>query len=255
MKITVSNNYEFKFFIEYMKTFIDYKVFNNNDLMNFDFTFCDELICFQNGDWLDDNIIKKCKKIYIANTEQLCDSNAELKIKNQLKSFENRCKTIYGPEYKLIVYDYSLENCKILNSIGYETIYHPYNSCKEEIDFLSSLYNNTEKIYDIGFVGTLNLRRSEILSKLKNNNIKVMIINSYGNDRDLILAQCKYILNIHWQQHFNIFESIRCNRLLQSNFHVITETSIDLVEHPNLYVSDYDNLVDNIISILNSNKN
>ena len=73
--------------------------------------------------------------------------------------------------------------------------------------------------------------------------IKVLICEDWGRERDINLAKCKYILNIHWNDEYKIFETIRCNRLLQAGIKIISEDSIDMYENPNLLKCVYDNLI------------
>jgi hypothetical protein len=243
-KLIVALDGQMIYFIEYMKTFQDYIPITKNQLFQYDLNVCEELIAVQNGSWLPDYVYNFPCKISVVNTEQLCDINVEKRVLNELSSVKNKSKS------KLTVYDYSTENCNILNRLGFSTIYHPYNSTTDEIKYLKLLHS-IEKVYDIGFIGCLSMRRKYILDKLKENNIKVHYFELFGNERDVELAKCKYILNIHYDTHFNIFESIRCNRWVQSGFNVITENSIECLDCQNVFMFPYDSLVESIINLIN----
>jgi len=247
MKLIIVDDGLNKYFVEYMNTFDTHIPVLKSQIDNYDLNNCDELIAVQKGTWLPDIVFKSNCKVFIANTEQLCDEKVQERVKSELLEVENKCG------YKIKVYDYSIENCKILNNMGFETIYYPYISRNSEIEYLSTLLNS-EKIYDIGFVGCINERRKTILDKLSSNGVKVGVIELFGNERDIELSRCKYILNIHWADHFNIFESIRCNRWLQAGFKVISEDSIDVAMNSNLYIFRYNELVDNIL-VLNNEYN
>ena len=66
-------------------------------------------------------------------------------------------------------------------------------------------------------------------------------IEVFHDDRDIELAKCNTILNIHGFFHIpsNIFEHIRCDRLLEAGFNILSETSYKLDE---LFVNKYPNL-------------
>jgi hypothetical protein len=243
-KLIVTLDDQMIYFIEYMKTFQDYIPITKNQLCQYDLNLCEELIAVQNGSWLPDYIYNFPCKISVVNTEQLSVSNIQKKVYDELTYLQNKSKS------KLTVYDYSTENCKILNKLGFSNIHHPYNSTLDEINYLKSLHS-IEKVYDIGFIGCLSMRRKYILDKLKENNIKVHYFELFGNERDVELAKCKYILNIHFQNDYQIFESIRCNRWIQSGFKVITENGFDCLDNPNLLILPYYSLIDSIINLIN----
>jgi hypothetical protein len=248
-KLIASDYNTFKIFIEYMKTFEGYIPISYIDLYKYNLSDCDELIAVQRPNWLPQEIIL-CKKYSILNTEQLCDEKVQERIKKEISLAENIFKR------NVDIYDYSLKNCEILNGLGYNTIYHPYKSCLDERNYLTELNKKTEKKYDVCFIGCLNDRRKKIINGLIDKGINIISLDStYGTERDKILAMSKYILNIHYEAHFIIFETIRCNRLLEADFKIISEDSIDVPESTNLFLTNYDNLIDFTINkIMNKNK-
>jgi len=171
------------------------------------------------------------------------------------------------------IYDYSKSNIKILNQ-HYITncAYLPYNIQTEESDKLTSLLsenrnNGKNELYDFGFIYNWKSlpiqeqhiinppRRSNVVDFLRTNGFKVNIIAGYDDDRDIELSKCKIILNIHGQinnnptpgptECSNIFEHVRCDRLLESGYTVLSETSYELEDeftnkYPNLIILNYD---------------
>lgn len=127
------------------------------------------------------------------------------------------------------IYDYSLSNIQILNQINFKNVeYLPYNVSFDEKYFLSQLNLNTKKEYDFGFITNIPNnceRRSNVINHLISKGYKINIINAWGETRDRELAKCKYILNIHGflTEPSKIFEHIRCDRLLESGFNIISE--------------------------------
>ena len=168
------------------------------------------------------------------------------------------------------IYDYSKSNIKILSEYNITNCeYLSYNIQSYELSKLTTFLteNVNNRIYDFGFIyNWKNLpideqhiinppRRRYIVDFLRKNGFKVNIIAGYGDDRDIELSKCKIILNIHGQinnnnnpgpdECSNIFEHIRCDRLLEAGFNILSETSYELDQdfankYPNLKQIRYD---------------
>ena len=158
-----------------------------------------------------------------------------------------------------LFYDYSLSNIHILFENGIKNTKHiPYVYNPPEINFLKSqrLLNNFE--YDIGIICssgkfTNNIehlkppRRKELVSYLISKGIRINIIQGFNKQRDIELAKCKCILNIHGSyidEPSMIFEHIRCDRLLMAGYSILSETSLHISEtftftYPKLSFMDY----------------
>jgi hypothetical protein len=114
-----------------------------------------------------------------------------------------------------------------------------------ELSTLNQLNSQTEKIYDCGLIvalgGDITERRHKIVTFLTNNGFKVHTASGWGIDRDKELAKCKCILNIHGFCSIPsaIFEHIRCDRLLESKFNILSEESIYVDDE---FVQRYENL-------------
>ncbi len=176
------------------------------------------------------------------------------------------------------IYDYSKTNIRILNKNGFNNCIHlPYKCTSSELEFLiQSKTNNKE--YDFGFIydwkvcnnGSKTLpvkppRRNKVLAFLLTNGFTINLISGFSKDRDIELGKCKIILNIHGQinenqnpspdECSNVFEHIRCDRLLESGYNILSETSYDLdIEYINkhnnhLKIIKYDDFFD--INIIN----
>ena len=207
----------------------------------------------------NEQIIEKYKNTHvelsILNTEPLTIShNLDL-----LKGY------IYKYPY-LKIYDYSFSNTQMLlnNRINAELL--EYISSEKEIRRLKKLNASSEKMYDFGIITYGNTetntieclfhKKRDIVENLMRKGFKVHIISGWGEERDIELAKCKVILNIHSILGINgnmyyskTFENIRCNRLLDSGFNILSEDSVycnELVEkYPNLKFvaySDFKNI-------------
>ena len=172
-------------------------------------------------------------------------------------------KTILNNYPKMKYYDYSKSNLKILQEESIDIknkIYLPYKCSRDELKTLIELNENTKKEYDFGIIkasgGYVNDRRQIVVDYLKQQKFTVNIIGGWGNDRDIELSKCRAILNIHgfYRVPSNIFEHIRCDRLLEAGFTVLSESSYKLdddfiMKYPNLKIIDYaDFLNSNVIN-------
>lgn len=173
----------------------------------------------------------------------------------------NAILEIHNKHPSLKIYDYSKSNIKILshhNITNCEYLSYNIHSAERNklIQFLNR--NKDNKIYDFGFIynwknlpiGQQHIinppRRRNVVEFLRTNGFKVNIVAGYDDDREIELSKCKFILNVHGQinnnenpspdECSNIFEHIRCDRLLECGFNVLSESSYELdVEYSNKY--------------------
>jgi FkbM family methyltransferase len=176
---------------------------------------------------IDDDILNYCKnnniEITILNTEPLTIISRLHETIFNCKKYEN-----------IKIYDYSKSNIKILNENGFtNTEFLQYLIIPEEDTFLKDINKNTEKIYDFAIISHDNpiscIRRVNVVNFLIANGFTVHIIgNLWKKNRDIELAKCKIILNIHGQYidtPSNIFEHLRCDRLLEAGYNILSEDS------------------------------
>jgi hypothetical protein len=124
------------------------------------------------------------------------------------------------------VWDYSTVNVERLKCKGVIARHVSFTFSKAYLDTLRSYRNNL--FYDFGFVGDVNPRRRKILDELSKK-YKVRILRKvFGTARDKELANCKFLLNIHYSDHYNIFEIFRCGPWLEIGVPVISEVSLDI---------------------------
>jgi glycosyltransferase involved in cell wall biosynthesis len=177
-----------------------------------------------------------------------------------IKMFLNSCLVLNEKFPNIPFFDYSKTNQIILQNNGLKNVkileYIPY---EKETKYLQHLLVTTNKEYDFGMIGDTDItnlcwRRQHCINSLLANGFKILMINGWKDVRDTQLAKCKCILNIHGQalnyewpkeEHTTqIFEHIRCNRLLEAGFNILSETSFNLdndfiKKYPNLLIMDY----------------
>ena len=212
-------------------------IIENHELTNFNIDYA-IFVCIVS----DNNIYSLLKKynidIGILNTEPL---NMNFRLNN----FKEHIPSELDKNAK--IYDYSLSNIQILNKEGYLNTHHlPYQIYEKENIMLTNLYKNTPKEYDFGIVSYENPiileKRKNVVNYLINKKYSVNIIHGWKEDRDKELAKCSIILNIHGQcgdYDSQIFEHIRCDRLLEAGFKILSEDSYLLDEK---FIKKYPNL-------------
>lgn len=235
------NIYNLQDYFDSFKT--SFNVIYTNDA-NYALTLCPDKVFFVFE--ISDQQVYEC---FSSKNIDICIFNSEpLNLNCRFLILQN-----YINKYNMTVYDYSLSNIKILNMNGYTNTKHlKYNITATENEFLKNLYTNTKKIYDFGIISPENpvtlKRRADVVNFLIEHNYSVKVIQGWKDQRDQDLAQCSVILNIHgsiYGENSNIFEHVRCDRLLSAGFKILSETSLYLDERfikensNNLKLMDY----------------
>lgn len=156
-----------------------------------------------------------------------------------------KAKTTINTTKPKEVWDFSEANCEIFRKNGIQATHVPLKSPEWYIHMLKSFQC---KEYDVGFAGTINERRLYILDALEKEGVVVQKITDFGEARDKKLASCRIILNIHYSEEYQIFESNRCEPWLQCGIPVISEKSLD--DDPRCIVSDYTSLIETTLRYL-----
>jgi len=161
----------------------------------------------------------------------------------------------YNKYNNLKIYDYSLSNIRILVEKNITNVEHmPYIVTQTETNKLRILNESTEKIYDFGIltgsgapnnsIAELGPKRRAVVEYLLSNGFTVNIIKEWKDKRDIELAKCHIILNIHGQMNpspgvwedSRIFEHVRCDRLIAGGLRILSETC-DYLDYNNYDVN------------------
>jgi hypothetical protein len=176
---------------------------------------------------------------YFINTEQL----SRTKYLTNITNINNN----------ISILDYSLSNINLIPNKHINKYFLPYSYNNNEINKLK-LFLQIPKIYDVLIMPPLSPHRQFIVVELLKKNINIKVFGGYGDIRDKEIARTKFLLNIHYDNNYTIFEHIRCNRWLYASHLVISEESSNLDNNfkqlfkNNLIISSYDNLVNTIIT-------
>lgn len=175
------------------------------------------------------------KKI-LYNIEQLTRESELTKILSRIS-----CKDI------IEVWDYSITNCNILKVNNIEARHVPFRLSIERI--LEYRCLNVEKVYDIFFCGQMSEYRMNILDELRKKGKEVLIFDgNYSTERDINIGKSKLLINIHYNETYRVFESVRCEPWLASGFPVLSEESVD--NDPRCTTVSYEKLVDKACEML-----
>jgi hypothetical protein len=176
-------------------------------------------------------------RFYLINTEQLSRPDW---LEQTLK---------YPKNIKII--DYSLENIEYLKPYR-SSIYLPYTVNPNEIFNYTKIHNICSVMYSKEY-------RNVIKNDLIKKNISVNHIEGYGNNRDTFLFKHKILLNVHFDETYEVFETIRCNRCVMNKMIVITqkikkEGSYGAFQkiRNHMIECEYDELVNKVIEVSNN---
>ena len=150
-------------------------------------------------------------------------------------------------------FDYSIENIRLCND---NMILLPYQYHINEITLLKKFIFETEKKYDVVFLGHLSPKRKKIYDDLVAKGINMLHVNGkWDNVRDQQISSAKILLNVHCFDSYSIYESIRCDRWTFAGMMVISEKSIycDMLDINKLVIfQDYNKLVDIVVNVVNN---
>lgn len=139
------------------------------------------------------------------------------------------------------VWDYSLENVAAWKARGIDAVHVP-------IGYHSVITNiprrpEAEKTVDVLFYGSMNPRRAQVISALRDAGLAVnTAFGVYGAQRDALIERAKVVLNLHFYSA-QVFEIVRCSHLLANHVPVVSETPVASEFADAIAWADYDGLV------------
>ena len=162
------------------------------------------------------------------------------------------------------IFDYSNSNLLYLNKYikqqqlkvdNFSARYLPYQyNLRDQLQL-----KNVDGVYkyDVGVINAvikrdnsvnseLTYRRANLWEKLQESELNCINILGWGAERDELLKRCKVIINVHHFECYNIFEQIRCDRLLFAKKIIISDKSVltetyDMVDH--VIWEDFDKII------------
>ncbi len=240
------------FFEDYIHTFhhifnVEIFLFNNNNQTK---NYLDYFSLENNKHYLKNSVfifmqfipneIIENIQFYINHLYKLCLFNTE-----QL-SRPTYAKTINSYHPYIYRMDYSEINLLVVAN-ELKKIYLPYQVHHNEI-------KNYPKTHDVCIIYPHNSkRRHHIINQLKDCGIRVDEIYGFLGTRDEKLFRYKILINIHFDEDYNIFEEMRCNRCIMNQMIVISEKSwyddLHLLRR-HFLICDYDKIVDKVKDVI-----
>ena len=159
--------------------------------------------------------------------------------------------------------DYSIANIIFLKEyakehnipITKEVIYFPYQYNLHDQVQLQNIDDKYD--YDIGIINALptqsdtvdssnTYRRTKMWNDLQKTQWKCINILGWGKERDELIKRCKLIINIHHFEVFNIFEHIRCYRMIWAKKIIVSDNSLcmdrlDITKY--IFCEEFDNII------------
>jgi hypothetical protein len=236
MKIAIlCQNDDLKFVVEYLNSMKEYL---NYDLVLFKKKKIKKIknlsekydVIFFIKEFIDIFDLKDKKKIFLINMEQMTREFW----RNKVLEMDN-------------LIDYSMGNISLLKREN--IIYFPYGVNKNEI-------YDIKKEFDICMItNSQSNKRNNIFNEIKNRGGNIDLISLFGEERDKIVFKYKILINIHFDDDFQVYESLRCDRCIFNKMIVITEKSLDdntILLKDKLVICNYEDIVDKALEIINN---
>lgn len=196
-------------------------------------------------------------RVVFLNVEMLTEINRLNHILELLK------KGIQVADYSIANINFLKEYAKYSNiPITKEIIYLPYQyNLRDQIQ----LQNIDDKYdYDIGIINakpeqsdtvdkTNTYRRTKIWNDLQNTKWKCINIMGWGKERDELIKRCKVIINVHHFESFNIFEHLRCDRMIWAKKIIVSDKSTHMEKldvTPYIFCEDFENIIPKVEKVL-----
>ena len=155
---------------------------------------------------------------------------------------------------------YITENKLVFNNPRAHYLPYQYNLRDQmQLENVDGIYT-----YDVGIINALpkqdasvdskfTYRRTRLWEQLQATGWKCINILGWGASRDELLKRCKVIINVHHFECFNIFEQIRCDRLIFARKIVVSDKSVFTENYDlsgNVLWEEYDNIIPRAKEIL-----
>lgn len=166
----------------------------------------------------------KDRKITFINTEQLS-------VHSKLQEYNKFVGSAH------VVYDYSLENIRLVS----RGIHLPYCERSEETATLKEFLMQPKE-YDFAVIGSDSPHRTKIKDILAQRGFKICHVHGWNSFRDKQVGKCRALLNIHFNDEFRVYESIRCDRWRFAGMPIYSESCLDMVDSIT-FVDDFQTLL------------
>jgi len=206
-RIILVQQSDYEYMVEYVNTFKGSDTIFVYDVNTPKFTEIAYYLCVRRVPF---SLLPEGCKIGFVNTEQLS-------VASKMEEYNTYVKD------NVEVFDYSLHNIKLSK----KGVHLPYRENPEETAFLKKCLDVPKK-FNICCIGGYSEFRMKKLKMLTDSGFTVKFItNTFGQERDRQIGECSVLLNLHYQEEFKVYESIRCERLRFAGMKVVTEPCAD----------------------------
>jgi hypothetical protein len=149
----------------------------------------------------------------------------ELPVFDERKAFLSH----YAPRFR--VWDYSAANVRYLARLGIEARHVPLGYAAP----LTRIERAPEQDIDVLFYGEVTARRAAVLDAFRGTGLDVVTAtDTYGPERDALIARAKVVLNIHRDEDVQALETPRVFYLLANRKAVVSEAKARVDIEPDL---------------------
>jgi hypothetical protein len=135
----------------------------------------------------------------------------------------------YAPRF--IVWDYSAANVAYLAQLGIAARHVPLGYAPA----LTRVARAARQDIDVLFYGEVTARRAAVLDALRSMGLNIMAVtDTYGTERDALIARAKVVLNIHRDEDVRALETPRVFYLLANRKAVVSEAKVGVDVEPGL---------------------
>jgi hypothetical protein len=209
----------YHYFVEYIESILYW--FDKYDIKS-------KLVFEDEGDLyekIEDSNFIICVQLLLLDTNKVRDNIKRIIILN----LEQNTRKTYYYQHVLnllqkgyLILDYHLGNIDFMNKetnglYQKQILYLPYLYCSKD-----KILSKKKRSKDVCFVGTITQYRYDLLNELRKE-VNVDVITNFGDQRDNILSDYKIILNLHADESYQVFETIRCYRCIFNHILVISE--------------------------------
>lgn len=164
----------------------------------------------------------------------------------EINRYEHVCTMIKN---NIRILDYSIVNVAIMKAfIADKHVAYPHTIMWIPYQFNIKEWYTLENQqhmfkYDIGVINafprsyhtkdpsvnaSLTYKRAKLFEQLQAEKFNCINIVGWGEERDEVVKQCKIIINVHNFECYNIFEHIRCDRLIFANKIIVSDESLQM---------------------------
>ncbi len=101
----------------------------------------------------------------------------------------------------------------------------------------------------------VNTHTKAIIARIDKMGIKYHYIVGWKDERDKQIAECRILLNLHYEKDYQVFEHLRCDRWLFAGKMVISDETIlmNSLDIKDLVIFEkYDKLVDKVVDVIDN---